>query len=125
MLQFSPGIRLDTVAPAFAAEEDSGPIVEALVKEPTAGKKVIGQREPVTFAEFLDIFTKVTGRKTEYVAWPTDPTQLQFPPFLQQPLAQMIYFWDEFGYYGDDSSVITPKDVSTQCEQLYYVKSLT
>lgn len=96
----------------FAAEEDSGPIVEALVKEPTAGKKVIGERDSITLAEFLTLFTQTTGIKAEHVAPLADAAQLPVPPFLQGPIWEMTRFWDEFGYAGGDASVISPKDVS-------------
>ncbi|KAJ3473049.1 hypothetical protein NLG97_g10546 [Lecanicillium saksenae] len=66
----------------------------------------------MTFAEFLDLFAKTTGRKVEYVAPPADPAQLPLPPFLQGPIFEMGSFWDEFGYYGGDASVISPKDLT-------------
>ncbi|TQV93277.1 NmrA-like family protein [Cordyceps javanica] len=111
-LLFAPGIKPTTRVPVFAAEEDSGPIVESLVREPTAGKKVVGERASMTFAEFLDLFARTTGRRAAYAAWPTDPAELPFPPFLREPLLEMTRFWDEFGYLGGDASVISPKDLT-------------
>ncbi|KAJ6783520.1 hypothetical protein PWT90_02051 [Aphanocladium album] len=111
-LLFCPGIKSTTQVPVFVPEEDAGPIVEALVKEPTGGKKVIGQRESMKFAEFLELFAKTTERKAEYVAGPTDPAELPLPPFLQGPVYEMNSFWDEFGYDGGDTNVITPKDLT-------------
>ncbi len=112
-LLFSPGIKPTTRVPVFAAEEDAGPIVEALIREPTGGKKVLGERDSLTFAEFLALFTQTTGVKAQYVAPPAEPAELPLPEFLQGPISEMNAFWDEFGYLGGDASVISAKDVST------------
>ncbi|OAA55640.1 NAD(P)-binding domain protein [Cordyceps fumosorosea ARSEF 2679] len=111
-LLFAPGIESDTRVPVFAPEEDAGPLVLALVREPAGGKRVLGQRASMRFSEFLALFAATTGQKTGYVAWPTDEEQLPMPVFLRRPLVEMCAFWDEFGYVGGDESVTLPEDLT-------------
>lgn len=81
------------------------------MREPTAGKKVLGQRESMTINEYLAIVEKTKGRKAQYVAPPADYTQLPSPPFLQQSIFEMGKWWDEFGYDGREAHIVTPKEV--------------
>ncbi len=107
------GFRLGTRIPFIAAEEDTGPIVKALIDEPSAGKVVLGFRERIAFGEFLHIFTQVTGYRAEGADITSDRFKNAIPvPELQLEVGDNIQYFDEFGYEGGDPSVIHPKDVS-------------
>jgi hypothetical protein len=96
----------------IAAEEDTGPIVQALLQE-NAGKNVIGYREWITLRELADAFTQATGIKAEYIMLPNGQSNIPLPPDLQLELDDNWAYCNEFGYEGrDDPTIIHPKDVS-------------
>lgn len=111
MVQFIGGLDPDVELPFIAAEEDTGPIVRALVLDPAA-KRVIGYRARVTLRGLIKIFSQVTGMKAEAVVLPKGESVVPFPPELQQELDDNWAYWKEFGYYGGDPTLVHPQDVS-------------
>lgn len=102
----------DVKLPYIVAEEDSGPIVKALLQEP-AGRNLIGYREWLTTREVTSIFTKVTGLKAEPILRPKEHFELVIPKDLQVEIKDNFDYFNEFGYEGrDDPTVIHPRDVS-------------
>ena len=98
--------------PFIAAEEDSGPLVKALVQE-SAGKNLIGYREWLTMGELTEAFTRATGTKSELVTIPLDQFGAALPEDLAIEMADNIAYFNEFGYEGrDDPTVIHPDAVS-------------
>lgn len=111
-MQFKGNLVADVKFPFIAAEEDTGPIVKALVKEP-AGKNVIGYREWLTLGEVSEAFTKAAGIKSEVVTLPLGEFHLPVPDELKLELSDNAGYWNEFGYEGrDDPTIIHPSDVS-------------
>ncbi|GIC92827.1 NmrA/HSCARG family protein [Aspergillus udagawae] len=103
----------DVKLPFIASEEDSGPIVKALVQE-SAGKNVIGYREWITLREVADAFTQATGIKAEYIRLPKGQSNVPLPPDLQLELDDNWAYCNEFGYEGrDDPTIIHPKDLGS------------
>ena len=97
--------------PYIAGEEDTGPLVKALIESPP-GKHLIGYREWMTGPELVAIFTAATGLPAEYVALPVGEPRGLLPPALQQVTDDMWSFFNEFGYEArDDPSVIHPSQV--------------
>lgn len=102
----------DVKLPIVAAEEDSGPLVKALIQD-SAGKNLIGYREWLTTRELASTFTKATGLKAEVVTLPKGSFPPSVPAELKAELEDNMAYWNEFGYEGrDDPTVIHPKDVS-------------
>lgn len=102
----------DTKYPYIAAEEDTGPLVKALVQEP-AGKNLIAYREWLTIREIASIFTKATGVNAEVVTLPRGAFPPTMPADLKVTFEENMAYWNEFGYEGrDDPTVIHPRDVS-------------
>ncbi|OHX01196.1 NADB-Rossmann family domain-containing protein [Colletotrichum incanum] len=95
--------------PFVAAEEDTGPIVKALV-EGEPGKHVIGYRELISQQELVDIFARVTGLASKLVKVSHDDFFAKVPPNLRVPLHESLAFIEEFGYTGGDPSVVPPED---------------
>lgn len=111
-MQFIGNLEPNVKFPFIAAEEDSGPIVKALVDEP-AGKNIIGYREWLTVQELALSFTKATGLKAESITLPQGEFNLPLPDELKLELADNFAYWNEFGYEArDDPTVIHPRDVS-------------
>jgi hypothetical protein len=102
----------DVKLPFVAAEEDTGPLVKALVQEP-AGKNLIAYREWLTTNELVAIFTEATGMKAESVTLPRGFFPPSVPAELHAELEDNNAYWSEFGYEGRaDPSVVHPRDVS-------------
>lgn len=109
--QFIGGLDPDVELPFIAAEEDTGPIVRALVLE-AATKEVIGYRARITLRGLIETFSQVTGLKAEAVVLPKGESVVPFPPELQRELDDNWAYWKEFGYYGSDPAIVDPQDVS-------------
>jgi hypothetical protein len=102
----------DVKFPFIAAEEDSGPIVKALLQEP-AGENVLGFRELLTIREFVSIFSEATGLAAEAVHLPKGQFKMELSPELELEFSENWGFFRDFGYEGrEDPTVIHPKDVS-------------
>ncbi|KAK7428001.1 hypothetical protein QQZ08_005432 [Neonectria magnoliae] len=113
VVQFIGALDVDNKLPFIAAEEDSGPIVKALVQEP-AGKNLIAYREWLTLRELAEIFTKATGRKAEAVTVPKGQFGPGVPDELKQELEDNFAYFNEFGYEGrDDPTVIHPRELES------------
>jgi hypothetical protein len=102
----------DVKLPFIAAEEDTGPIVKALVQE-APGKNVIGYREWSSLREVAEAFTQATGVKAECIKLKKGESNVPLPSDLAQELEDNWAYCNEFGYEGrDDPTIIHPKDVS-------------
>ncbi|KAL2859415.1 hypothetical protein BJX68DRAFT_226229 [Aspergillus pseudodeflectus] len=110
--QFVAPLDPDLKLPFIAAEEDTGPIVKALVQE-APGKNVIGYREWSSLREVAEAFTQATGVKAECIMLKKGESNVPLPPDLAQELEDNWAYCNEFGYEGrDDPTIIHPKDVS-------------
>jgi hypothetical protein len=112
VVQFIGYMEQDVKIPFVVADEDSGPLVKALIQEP-AGKNLIGYRGWLTTRELASAFTKATGLNAEVVTLPKG----QFPPTtpneLKVVLEDNMGYWNELGYEGRaDPTVVHPRDVS-------------
>ncbi|KAH6968326.1 hypothetical protein HG530_007568 [Fusarium avenaceum] len=108
--QFTTALNPETKFPFIAAEEDSGPLVKALITQEPAGHNLIGYREWLSHNEIAAAFTKATGIKSAIVK--SDGT---LPPGLPEDLVGEMLdcfgYFDEFGYEGrDDKTVVHPLD---------------
>ncbi|KFA71554.1 hypothetical protein S40288_06827 [Stachybotrys chartarum IBT 40288] len=110
IIQFIGNLDPDNKLPWLAAEEDTGPLVKALLEEP-AGKNLIGYRAWLSPKELADAFTKATGMKSEAIMLPKGQSHLPLPPELAEELDDNWSYWNEFGYYGGDPTVIHPESV--------------
>ncbi|CAG1997909.1 unnamed protein product [Fusarium graminearum] len=111
--QFITPLNPDTKFPFIAAEEDSGPIVKALITKEPAGNNLIGYREWLTHKEIAQSFTKATGIEALIVK--SDGT---FPPgFSEEFVDEMrdcFGYFDEFGFEGrDDPTLVHPRDLKS------------
>ncbi|KAF4976371.1 hypothetical protein FZEAL_6947 [Fusarium zealandicum] len=112
-VQFVGNLKDDVKLPFIAAEEDTGPIVKALVQD-SPGKNLIGYREWLTVRELTSAFTKATGLEAEPVRLPKGKFHQPLPPDLVLEMEDNFAFFNEFGYEGrDDPTVVHPRDLSS------------
>lgn len=108
---FASGIKGDLKLPLIVADEDSGPLVKALV-ESAPGKNLIAYREWLTLKEMVRVFTEVTGLPAQYVTLGPGEPDIPLPEGLKEELDDNWAYFNECGYEGrDDPSVIHPNQV--------------
>ncbi|KAF4468837.1 hypothetical protein FALBO_4248, partial [Fusarium albosuccineum] len=113
VVQFVGAADPDVKLPYTVADEDSGPIVKALLQDP-AGRNLIGYREWLTTQEVASIFTKVTGLKAEAIARPKEHLELFIPEDLRIEIQENLAYFNEFGYEGrNDPTVLHPRDLNS------------
>ncbi|KAJ0413507.1 NAD(P)-binding protein [Aspergillus carlsbadensis] len=111
--QFVGHLDPDLKLPFIAAEEDTGPIVRALVQE-AAGKNVIGYREWSTLRELAEAFAQATGVKAECVMLEKGESKIPLPLDLHRELEDNWAYCNEFGYEGrNDPTIIHPKGLDS------------
>ena len=109
-------MRGDLKLPLFAPDEDSGPLVKALLNS-APGKKLIAYREWMTLEEFVHIFSEVTSLPARYVTLPAGQPDIPLPEGLKEELDDNWAMFNEFGYeIRDDPDVIHPNQV---CRSVY------
>ncbi|GAB7335719.1 hypothetical protein MBLNU13_g08022t2 [Cladosporium sp. NU13] len=110
-IQFISNLDKDLKMPLIAGEEDTGPLVKALI-DSAPGKHLIAYREWMTLPEMVAAFTVATGLPAEYVALPVGEPKGLLPSDLQQVVDDMWGFFNEFGYEArEDSTVIHPSQL--------------
>ncbi|KAM0541009.1 hypothetical protein ACHAPJ_013409 [Fusarium lateritium] len=110
VVEFIGALAEDNKIPLIAAEEDTGPLVKALVEQP-AGVNLIGYRAYISPRELVAEFTKATGLEAKVVF-----SKGQFPPGTPKELAIEIEenfdYYNEFGYEGRaDPTIVHPHDL--------------
>ncbi|KAJ3530650.1 hypothetical protein NM208_g9231 [Fusarium decemcellulare] len=116
VIQFIGNLDPDLKLPFIAAEEDSGPLVKALVND-DPGRNLITYREWLTFRELAQAFTQATGVKAEVVQLPKGEFMSPLPEELKSILEENWAYWNEYGYEArDDPTVIHPRDLKSPPE---------
>ncbi|KAL5340205.1 hypothetical protein BJX70DRAFT_361819 [Aspergillus crustosus] len=111
--QFVGHLDPDLKLPFIAAEEDTGPIVRALVQEP-AGKNPIGYREWSSLRGLSEAFTEATGVNAECIMLNKGESNIPLPPDLDREMEDNWAYSNEFGYEGrDDPAIVHPKDLDS------------
>jgi hypothetical protein len=116
VVTFASSVRGYLKLPVFAPDEDSGPLVKALL-DSAPGKKLIAYREWRTLEEFVHIFSEVTSLPARYVTLPAGQPDIPLPGGLKEELDDNWAMFNEFGYeIHDDPDVIHPNQV---CRSVY------
>ncbi|RTE72079.1 hypothetical protein BHE90_013512 [Fusarium euwallaceae] len=112
-VEFVSNLDPDAKFPFIAQDEDTGPIVKALINE-APGKSVMGWREWLTLREVVDIFNEVTGNKAKTVQLPMGQFGFECPPDLQPEMMENWAFANEYGLEGrNDPDIVHPKDLDS------------
>jgi hypothetical protein len=105
----------EVTIPVIAAEEDTGPFVEALLKVPP-GKNLMAYREVTSTGKFATSWSQALGKEVNLL----DPSSMGPPPEMDdegkafmQEFVEGAQFMAEFGYAGQnvDKTVVTPDEV--------------
>ncbi|KAJ4313213.1 hypothetical protein N0V84_009539 [Fusarium piperis] len=111
VVQFIGHLEQDVKIPFIAAEEDTGPLVKALLQQP-AGVNLIGYREWISTREAAAALTRATGLKAEVVTLPKGQFAPGLDADLKVELEDNFAYFNEFGYEGrDDPTVTHPRDL--------------
>ncbi|KAI9167850.1 hypothetical protein HJFPF1_03989 [Paramyrothecium foliicola] len=89
-VHFNSIIGADMKVPFIAPNEDTGPLVKALI-------------------DLVQKVASVTGLETKVIMVPQDKFSESVPPVLRRSLLESFAFMEEFGYTGGDPSVIHPE----------------
>lgn len=84
--------------------------MKALI-ETSPGKNLAGQGDVLSWPEFCQIFTKLSGLKLGYHQLSVDELE-NVNPGASKELADMFTYIEKYGYFGGDPSVIFPDQVS-------------
>ena len=102
------------VYPYLSAAEDIGPVVKALV-EIDAGKHVLVAREEINNEQLVELFSKVTGEKAR-VEYKSGFKADGMPAFMLETFSDTFGFIVEFGYYGNDETIVRPAELGIKLE---------
>ncbi|KAF5009973.1 hypothetical protein FDECE_3834 [Fusarium decemcellulare] len=112
-VQFLTNLDIDLKLPFIVQDEDSGPLVKALVDE-APGKSLVGYREWLTMREVVHAFNELTGLKAELQQLPLEQFGFDCPPELKTEMQDTFAFSNEFGLEGrNDPTLIHPKDLNS------------
>lgn len=102
----------DAPYPWVAAEEETGSLTYALVTQLPAGKNVVGYREYKSMNYFVELWGKALGKKTRVETGGL----ANMPEELGLELTETFAYAREFGYWGNDPSVVRPEDLGVKLE---------
>ena len=94
----------ETEVPMIDIECDTGNYVAAMLADPEkfAGKQVDAAGSVTSFSEAARHISQVTGKKVVYQQVPDAEYKSKLPEILQDELAEMFLFFQDFGLYGSD-----------------------
>ena len=101
--------------PLIAADQDTGPLVKALLNEPP-GTKAMGYRAWMRFGEFIEVWSRALGVTARVVTLPIKKILDRsggLEPDIREMLAEGMANMAEFGYKLRENPVLTqPHQVS-------------
>ncbi|GBB92948.1 hypothetical protein RclHR1_02090012 [Rhizophagus clarus] len=89
--------------PAIDVNSDIGPLVAKIIEEGPDkwnGRQVPAAAENVTFKHFVDVLTKVTGKKHELKTLSDDEIAKSYSDVYNEQLKQMFKFNKDLGVFG-------------------------
>lgn len=99
-------VRADTQLPLLDTLSDTGKWVAAILADFSAyeGKVLSCATRLYTFQEIVDIMAKVTGKTVVYKQVPEEAWKAHMRPNMAEHIAQMLRFFQDYGYYGEDTA---------------------
>ncbi|KAI9840666.1 MAG: hypothetical protein M1837_001390 [Sclerophora amabilis] len=111
----------DEPFPVVNTRRDCGTFVKALVNSPP-GKTLLGWGSITTWNEWTKLWSEHCGVPARYVSRSVEFFDQIMPGGLGIELGEMYAYTAEFGYDGNDPSVIHPKDVGIQDGELQSIE---
>ncbi|KAF7593224.1 hypothetical protein BBP40_011765 [Aspergillus hancockii] len=99
-------INIETALPLINPSADLGKFIKAILLSPerSIGREFNVAERHYTFAELLDVLKKhdvhVTLQSIDKDTFKAGLASQGLPEFFQEDLAQLLQFWEAFGYYG-------------------------
>lgn len=100
----------DVIHPWTDTKGDTGKFVRALTQT-SPGKNLKGVSQTLSYGDYLKLWGEVNGVPTRYVKISKEQFYGLLPPAAAQEFEEMNAFIAEFGYYGDESALLSPADV--------------
>jgi hypothetical protein len=97
--------------------------VKALTQAPP-GTNLAGAASVLTWTEWSEIWSKHLGVKCTYQEIDDDVLPNMIPGGMGQELSDMFRYMDVYGYFGGDTTLTWPKDVSSLIEFLWDLTDL-
>lgn len=96
----------------FLVPSDTGNYVLALTKVPP-GTKLVACSESLTWAEYVELWSRVVGVKAIYEPCSVEEHAQAVPGGYGEMVGKLYEYATQFGYWGDgDPDVVFPEDVS-------------
>ena len=118
-MQFIGNLDADIKQPLVAPEEDTGPVVKALLGD-AAGMSVISVKAWMTVREFMQVLTAATGMRSEAIQLPEGQSRFADAGELRLGLEKSMAYFNAIGYTGGDPCVVDPKDVHSNVWYHWY-----
>ncbi|KFY63238.1 hypothetical protein V496_04087 [Pseudogymnoascus sp. VKM F-4515 (FW-2607)] len=101
----------------FLVPSDTGDYVLALTKVPP-GKKLVACSESLTWAEYVELWSRVVGVKAVYEPCSVEEHAQSVPGGYSEMVGKMYEYATQFGYWGDgDPDVVFPEDLGVEIKQ--------
>lgn len=92
---------------------DAGHFVKALTQVP-AGKNLIAFGDRITWAEYVQLWSKITGVPATFAKTTVAEHAKLAPGGYGEEIAEMYAYAQDFGYDGSDPSVVSAQQVSVE-----------
>lgn len=96
--------------PWIDVANDTGAIVAALLKAP-GGTNVVGASEYLSMRDWLQLWASHIDVEARYRYIPLEEFCRDDPDGGKREIAEVLHFFEEFGYTGDNPDVVTPDKV--------------
>ncbi|KAK9359311.1 hypothetical protein V1504DRAFT_470415 [Lipomyces starkeyi] len=107
---FFVGVPVDAPLPMIATEEDTGPLVKALVDAPHT-RQLIAYRELMNMEEFVKTWSRIVGVKARTTVWTFEDIVKAIGPEFGPEFAEAMAYAAEFGYEArKDPDIVHPRD---------------
>ncbi|KAJ4992423.1 NmrA-like family protein [Stagonosporopsis vannaccii] len=111
IVKFTSALKGDLKLPLFVADEDTGPLVKALL-EAAPGKNLIAYREWMTLEEMASVFTEATGLAAKFENVEDSEANLPLPDDLKTELRDNWKYFNECGYEArENPDIIHPSQL--------------
>lgn len=95
----------ETKMPLIDTAKDTGKWIAAILCDfPKYEGKVISAATALySFTEIVDIMSKSSGKSVSYSQLPEQAWRSFLPPTMQDHIAEMMQFFQDYGYHGEDT----------------------
>ncbi|KAL8744283.1 MAG: hypothetical protein Q9184_008015 [Pyrenodesmia sp. 2 TL-2023] len=102
---FANFVKPDTTMPLIDTAGDTGKWVAAILADFSKyeGKVLCCATAVYTFQEIANAMSKASGKTVVYKQLPEETWRAFLPPLMKDHIAEMLRYFQEYGYYGEDT----------------------